>query len=176
MTRGILQLPGVRGRRSTGRHDAAVVIGAGRSFADPRTARPRHQRFKASACACAVAPGKARSLRAVICSTGYSRRQSSDRDLGFLHVQMAKVIGYGCLLTTAGCRARLEADVLEQSLARLNLPVTIDGKTLTGAGVIIGLVDTGVDPSHPSIRGRILTAWDQVRDLAGRWLRPKKYS
>ena len=32
---------------------------------------------------------------------------------------------------------------------------------LTGNGVIVGIVDTGVDVNHPALAGRILSIWDQ---------------
>lgn len=33
---------------------------------------------------------------------------------------------------------------------------------LSGAGVIVGIVDTGIDSSHPAFAGRILSVWDQT--------------
>jgi subtilisin family serine protease len=33
---------------------------------------------------------------------------------------------------------------------------------LTGEKVIIGVVDTGIDPKHPAFKGRILRIWDQT--------------
>jgi len=37
-----------------------------------------------------------------------------------------------------------------------------DGKNLTGKGVIIGIIDTGIDANHPAFKGRILRIWDQT--------------
>lgn len=33
---------------------------------------------------------------------------------------------------------------------------------LTGEKVVIGIVDTGIDPKHPAFKGRILRIWDQT--------------
>ena len=40
--------------------------------------------------------------------------------------------------------------------------LTGTGAGLTGAGVVIGTVDTGIDPNHPEFVGRILRIWDQT--------------
>jgi subtilisin family serine protease len=37
----------------------------------------------------------------------------------------------------------------------------------TGQGVIIGIVDTGIDPNHADLKDRILRIWDQTRRGAG---------
>lgn len=33
---------------------------------------------------------------------------------------------------------------------------------LTGAGVVVGVIDTGIDPRHPAFSGRVLALWDQT--------------
>jgi subtilisin family serine protease len=38
---------------------------------------------------------------------------------------------------------------------------------LTGKGVIIGTVDSGIDPKHPAFAGRILRIWDQTLPGSG---------
>ncbi|MEM7726884.1 MAG: S8 family peptidase [Cyanobacteria bacterium P01_A01_bin.45] len=39
--------------------------------------------------------------------------------------------------------------------------------TLNGKGVIIGIVDSGIDPTHPAFTGRILRIWDQTLPGSG---------
>jgi subtilisin family serine protease len=34
--------------------------------------------------------------------------------------------------------------------------------SLTGKGVVVGIVDSGIDPNHPAFAGRILRIWDQT--------------
>jgi subtilisin family serine protease len=38
----------------------------------------------------------------------------------------------------------------------------IDNPALSGQGVIVGIIDTGIDPHHPAFAGRILRIWDQT--------------
>lgn len=38
---------------------------------------------------------------------------------------------------------------------------------LTGKDVIVGIVDSGIDPSHPAFAGRILSIWDQTMTGSG---------
>lgn len=46
--------------------------------------------------------------------------------------------------------------------ARTNLPVYRKKSNNTGKGVIIGIIDSGIDASHPSFSGRIHCIWDQT--------------
>jgi subtilisin family serine protease len=45
---------------------------------------------------------------------------------------------------------------------KVNLPAFRSGSGLSGKGVIVGVVDSGIDPNHPAFQGRILSLWDQV--------------
>lgn len=45
---------------------------------------------------------------------------------------------------------------------KVNLPVFRNTHQLNGKGVIIGVVDTGIDPNHPAFLGRVLHIWDQT--------------
>lgn len=49
----------------------------------------------------------------------------------------------------------------------------LKGHNLTGKGVIIGIVDTGIDPNHLAFKDRILSVWDQV--LSGPGVQEGRY-
>lgn len=44
---------------------------------------------------------------------------------------------------------------------KVKLPDFKSKTGLTGKGVVIGIVDSGIDPKHPAFAGRILRIWDQ---------------
>lgn len=48
---------------------------------------------------------------------------------------------------------------------RVKLPEFENSTGLTGVGVVVGIIDSGIDPNHPEFQGRILSIWDQT--LAG---------
>ncbi|MBW4636402.1 MAG: S8 family peptidase [Iphinoe sp. HA4291-MV1] len=50
---------------------------------------------------------------------------------------------------------------------------TKKNSNLTGKGVIIGIIDSGIDPKHPAFAGRILRIWDQT--LSGPGVGEGKY-
>ncbi len=50
---------------------------------------------------------------------------------------------------------------------KVNLPQFKERTGLTGKGVIIGIVDTGIDSKHPAFQGRILRVWDQALPGSG---------
>ncbi|MDD1683451.1 MAG: S8 family serine peptidase [Methanoregula sp.] len=54
---------------------------------------------------------------------------------------------------------------LDTAREAVNLPAFLKKKDLSGKGVIVGTVDSGVDPKHEAFRGRILRIWDQ--ELSG---------
>ncbi len=45
---------------------------------------------------------------------------------------------------------------------KVKLPEFKNQTGLTGKGVIIGIIDSGIDPKHPAFAGRILHIWDQT--------------
>ncbi|MBD2168001.1 S8 family peptidase [Calothrix membranacea FACHB-236] len=45
---------------------------------------------------------------------------------------------------------------------KVKLPEFKNKTGLTGKGVLIGIVDSGIDPKHPAFAGRILRIWDQT--------------
>ncbi len=38
----------------------------------------------------------------------------------------------------------------------------LDASSVDGAGVVIGIIDSGIDGTHPAFAGRILSVWDQT--------------
>jgi subtilisin family serine protease len=50
---------------------------------------------------------------------------------------------------------------------KVNLPQFKQTSGLSGKGVIIGIVDSGIDPKHPAFQGRILQIWDQTLPGSG---------
>jgi subtilisin family serine protease len=51
---------------------------------------------------------------------------------------------------------------MDVAVGKVKLPAFKNKTGLTGKGVIIGVVDSGIDPNHPSFAGRILSIWDQT--------------
>ncbi|MDZ8081307.1 MAG: S8 family peptidase [Nostoc sp. DcaGUA01] len=45
---------------------------------------------------------------------------------------------------------------------KVKLPEFKNQTGLTGKGVIVGIIDSGIDPKHPAFAGRILHIWDQT--------------
>ncbi|ALF54951.1 peptidase S8 [Nostoc piscinale CENA21] len=56
-------------------------------------------------------------------------------------------------------KLKLRMDVAPQAV---KLPEFKNKTGLTGKGVIIGVVDSGIDAKHPAFAGRILRLWDQT--------------
>lgn len=53
----------------------------------------------------------------------------------------------------------------QEAFAQINLPTDLPGQNnAQGDGVIIAVLDTGVDLSHPALKNRLLSGWDMVSD------------
>ncbi|MBC6431585.1 S8 family serine peptidase, partial [Nostoc sp. HG1] len=51
---------------------------------------------------------------------------------------------------------------MDTAMTAVKLPEFKNQTGLTGKGVIIGIIDSGIDPKHPAFAGRILHIWDQT--------------
>jgi subtilisin family serine protease len=51
---------------------------------------------------------------------------------------------------------------MDTAMGTVKLPEFQNQTGLTGKGVIIGIIDSGIDPKHPAFAGRILHIWDQT--------------
>jgi subtilisin family serine protease len=52
--------------------------------------------------------------------------------------------------------------MMDVAPGKVKLPQFKNETGLTGWGVVIGIVDTGIDAKHPAFAGRILRVWDQT--------------
>src|SRR5919202_3332413 len=57
--------------------------------------------------------------------------------------------------------------LMDVAPGKVNLPQFKQTSGLSGKGVIIGIVDSGIDPKHPAFQGRILQIWDQTLPGSG---------
>jgi subtilisin family serine protease len=57
--------------------------------------------------------------------------------------------------------------LMDVAPGKVNLPQFKTATGLSGKGVVIGVVDTGIDPNHPAFKGRILRTWDQTLPGSG---------
>ncbi|MHC5832969.1 MAG: S8 family peptidase, partial [Nostoc sp.] len=51
---------------------------------------------------------------------------------------------------------------MDTALGTVKVPEFKNQTGLTGKGVIIGIIDSGIDPKHPAFAERILHIWDQT--------------
>jgi subtilisin family serine protease len=61
-------------------------------------------------------------------------------------------------------KMKLLADVVPN---KVKLPEFKNKSGLTGKGVVVGIVDSGIDAKHPAFAGRILRIWDQTMSGPG---------
>ncbi len=57
---------------------------------------------------------------------------------------------------------------LDVALPLIRVPGFRHRTGFSGQGVILGIVDSGIDTSHPAFAGRVLMVWDQTRPGTGR--------
>jgi subtilisin family serine protease len=58
--------------------------------------------------------------------------------------------------------ARRLKPLLDVARAYVHVPQFRTSGQLSGRGVVVGVVDTGIDPAHPGFAGRIIRIWDQT--------------
>lgn len=63
--------------------------------------------------------------------------------------------------------ARALRPLLDVASAKTHVTAFKANKDRHGAGVIVGIVDSGIDASHPAFQGRILSIWDQTNGTTG---------
>jgi subtilisin family serine protease len=52
--------------------------------------------------------------------------------------------------------------MMDVAPGKVGLPAFQNTTKLRGKGIVLGVVDTGIDPKHAAFKGRILKIWDQV--------------
>ncbi len=57
--------------------------------------------------------------------------------------------------------------LMDVAPGKVSLPPFRNTTGLSGKGVIVGVVDTGIDPNHPAFTGRIRSIWDQTLSGTG---------
>ncbi|HEX2043239.1 MAG TPA: S8 family serine peptidase [Acidimicrobiales bacterium] len=63
--------------------------------------------------------------------------------------------------------ARRLRPVMDVATVKVNVPQLRRTSRLSGRGVVVGTVDTGIEPTHPDFAGRILRIWDQTLNGPG---------
>lgn len=63
--------------------------------------------------------------------------------------------------------SRYRHKCMDVAPGRVKIPQFRTTNNLNGQGVVIGIVDTGIDPSHPEFAGRIQRIWDQTMSGPG---------
>lgn len=62
---------------------------------------------------------------------------------------------------------------MDRAANEVKLPAFKQATDLTGKGVVIGIVDSGIDPKHPAFSRRVLRVWDQI--IPGPGVREGRY-
>ena len=79
--------------------------------------------------------------------------------------QIARVVGHRDVRRAT--LARKLRPLLDKALPKVHIPQFRTRLGLTGASVVLGVIDTGIDGTLAAFQGRILRVWDQTRRGTG---------